>query len=94
MLNDLHHSITKKFSTPNDIKINSFMAINFFAKKNNSPCVIRCDKGKFLEHQKSNLDSLEIFKGNNKSIFLFFSHNFITFYLSENSKVLKKNKLV
>ncbi len=85
MLNNLPNL---KIFSPYDRK-SSFMAINFFAK-NNSPCVIRCDKGKFLEHQKSNLDSLEIIKGNKNVIV---SHGFFVNYLSENSKVLKKNKV-
>lgn len=85
MLNNLPNL---KIFSPYDRK-SSFLAINFFAK-NNSPCVVRCDKGKFFEQINSNLDCAEIIKGEKSAIL---SHGFFVNYFTENTALLKKNKI-
>ena len=85
MLNNLPNL---KIFSPYDRK-SSFMAINFFTK-NNSPCVVRCDKGKFFEQINSNLDCAEIIKGEENAIV---SHGFFVNYCTENTITLKKHKI-
>ncbi|MDC3155753.1 hypothetical protein OA519_02155 [Candidatus Pelagibacter sp.] len=85
MLNNLPNL---KIFSPYDKKTSS-IAINNF-KKGLSPCVIRCDKGEFIEQKVNSLDSAEILKGKKNVIV---SHGFFINYFYQHQKILKKHDI-
>ncbi len=75
-----------KIYSPYDRKT-SFESINDFTKTK-GPAVIRCDKGLFIEQNKSNLDCAEIIKGKNNVII---SHgNFINSFFQKEDKLRRR----